>query len=575
MQVRLLGALEAVGDGGTPLSVQGAKTRALLALLALGGGRVVPTDQLIEALWQDDPPAGVANSLQRLVSKLRKSLGSGDVVVMRPPGYALAVEADDVDVHRLDRLVSEARASVERGDLDAGLRAFAEAESLWRGAPLADFTYEEFAQPHIARLQEVRISLIEERVDVDLALAHHQRLVSELEVLVVEHPLRERLRGQLMLALYRAGRQADALRVFQEGRTALAEELGLDPGPELRQLEAAILTQDPALDASRSARAVVADEPRRKRSNLRPALTPLVGREDELAELDSLVAGHRLVTLVGPGGAGKTRLATEIARLDAGNRDVVMVELAAVGNAEGVPAAIAVAFELRDPDVDSLPRVRELVGDRDLLLVVDNCEHLVAASAHAVGTLLEGCDVLRVVATSREALRVPGEVVWVVPPLRTDDGATLFLARAAAAASGFEVDDARVEVVRDICVRLDGLPLAIELAAARSSAFTVSQIAERLDDRFRLLSGGARTAMARQQTLRAVVDWSYDLLFDDERRVFERLSVFPGGCTIDAAEAVCSSDDLDAADVADAVAGLVGKSLLVVDRSGPEARYNM
>ncbi len=248
-----------------------------------------------------------------------------------------------------------------------------------------------------------------------------------------------------------------------------------------------------------------------------------------------------------------------------------MVELAAVGNADAVPAAIAAAFELRDPDVDSLARVRELVGDRDLLLVVDNCEHLVAAAADAVASLLEGCEALRVLATSREALRVPGEVVWVVPPLRIDDGVTLFVERAAAATTGFEVDDARLEVIREICVRLDGLPLAIELAAARTSAFTVSQIAERLDDRFRLLSGGARTAMARQQTLRAVVDWSYDLLFEDERRVFERLSVFPAGCTIDAAEAVCAIDDLDEADVVDSVAGLVDKSLLVVDRSGSEA----
>jgi predicted ATPase/DNA-binding SARP family transcriptional activator len=576
MQVRLLGALEAVHEDGTRLSVPGAKLRVLLALLALDCGRVVPTDRLIDGLWQDDPPAGVANSLQRLVSKLRKTLAAGDIVVMRPPGYLLDLPAERVDVHRLDRLAADARDLVARGELETSLARFAEAEALWRGAPLADFTYDEFAQPHITRLEDLRLSLVEDRLDVELALAHHQRLAGELEALVAEHPARERLRGQLMLTLYRSGRQTDALRVFEEGRRVLAEEHGLDPGPELRDLETAILNHDPVLSVTPPARTSPVPRPRR-RTNAKSSLTRLVGRERELAEIAELLAGHRLVTVVGPGGAGKTRLAVETALRTPsnGDRDVVVVELAAIGDPSAVPAAIAAAFELPDPEVDPLPRVREHCQGREVLVVLDNCEHLVDAAAVAAEELLSGEVTMRLLATSREALRVPGEAVWVIPSLQVLEAVELFVDRASTTDAGFSAGDDDRSTIEDICARLDGLPLAIELAAARTRAFTVAQIAERLDDRFRLLSGGARTAMARQQTLRAVVDWSYDLLFDDERRVFERLSVFVAGCTITAAETVCADDRLAAADVAECVAGLVDKSLLTVDRSGDEARYGM
>jgi predicted ATPase/DNA-binding SARP family transcriptional activator/tetratricopeptide (TPR) repeat protein len=575
MEVRLLGSMEALDEGGGPLAVPGAKVRALLALLALDCGRVVPTDRLIDGLWQDDPPAGVTNALQRLVSKLRKSLGSGELVAMRPPGYVLALEPEAVDVHRLERLIRAARGSADQGDLDNAVATFAEAEALWRGAPLADFAYDEFAQPHITRLEELHLSSIEDRVDAELALGH-LHLVGELEVLVAEHPVRERLRGQLMVALYRAGRQADALRVFQDGRAVLAEELGLDPGPELRHLESAILSQDPSLDppAHRAVPAPPAAPARR--TNLRPTLSSLVGRTTELAEVVDLVAAHRLVTIVGPGGAGKTRLATEVAHrsLDDGAADVVLVELAAIGDQHGVAGSVAAAFELPEPAVDPLTRVAQHCEGRDVLLVLDNCEHLVDAAAQVVDALLQQAPRMRIVTTSREALRVPGEAVWVVPPLQATDGVELFVERASAADTGFHADDDRL-LIEDICARLDGLPLAIELAAARTRAFTAGQIAERLDDRFRLLTGGARTAMARQQTLRAVVDWSYALLFEDERRVFERLSVYPAGCTLAGAEAVCADGDLDAAEVAEYVASLVDKSLLLVDRSGGTPRYRM
>ena len=368
------------------------------------------------------------------------------------------------------------------------------------------------------------------------------QLLAELEALVKGNPLRERLRGQLMLALYRANRQADALSAYRDAREVLAEELGLDPGPALQALEAAILDQDPALVPPGLGLSMVTPMPGRPRTNLPAQRTPLIGREREVGELVELVTRSRMVTLVGAGGAGKTRLAIEAARavVEQWDDGVLLVELAPVRDALAVADAVAAAFELPESDVDASTRVRRYCADKQLLLVLDNCEHLVDASAQIAEELLAGCDGIHILATSREALRVSGETVWPVPPLAEPDAGELFIARATAVDPGFVADEPTREIIREICRRLDGLPLAIELAAARTRAFSVAQIAERLDDRFRLLTGGSRTAMARQQTLRAVVQWSYDLLFEDERRVFERLSVLTGGFDIAAAEAVCS-----------------------------------
>ncbi len=572
MRVLLLGSMEVEGSDGAPIAVPGAKLRALLAILALECGQVVSTDRLIALLWQEDPPVGVTNALQRLISKLRKTLGSSEVVRMRPPGYVLSIEPDDVDLHRFERGVAEARAALANGDIDAAASRFEAVDSLWRGPALADFAYEDFAQPHIVRLDAVRLAVREDQVDAELALGQHSRVVGDLDALVAANPLRERMRGQLMLALYRSGRQADALRVYQEGREVLAEELGLDPGPELQRLEAAILNQDPALRAPAAVTTTT-----RPRTNIKATITPLFGREDELVQLSEALASHRLVTLVGPGGAGKTRLAVDAARraVDAYAYGVFLIELAPVREAVAVAEAIAAALELPDNELSPAARVQQFCADKDLLLVLDNCEHVIDAAARIAEDLLTAGARVHVLATSREALRVSGEAVWSVPPLDERDATELFIQRAIALDASFSADEVASAVIRDICVRLDGLPLAIELAAARTRAFSVAQIAERLDDRFRLLTGGSRTAMARQQTLRAVVDWSYELLFADERRVFERLAVFPGGCVIGMAEAVCSAGDVEPADVAELVAGLVAKSLLFVDRSEPEPRYRM
>ena len=569
MRVGLLGGLEVLDDDDQHVVVAGAKLRALLAVLALHAGRVVPAEQIVDALWGENPPAAVRNGLQGLASKLRRSLGSADLVAMRGGGYALELRPEAVDVHRYEQLVGAGQAAAAEGDPSRAVALLAEADSLWRGDPLADFTYEEFAAAAITRLSELRLAAIEERLDLELELGRHQGAIVQLEELVAAHPLRERLRGLLMLALYRAGRQADALRVFQEGRRILGEELGLEPSHELRQLESDILAQDRALDspAAPAFGAITRAEPI---STIPEALTPLVGRGAELRDLTQLLAGDRFVTLVGPGGVGKTRLALEAARAESmGLRfGGCLVELAPVGDPVGVRDAIAAALELPDPT-----RLAELIGDRETLIVLDNCEHVITTAAEVAEDLLRRCPGLRVLATSREGLRVGGETIWPVPPLEADDAVHLFAARAQAAGAPLEPSDDNYPVIAEICARLDGLPLAIELAAARTRAFPIAQISSRLNDRFRLLTGGSRTALPRQQTLRAVVDWSYELLFDDEQRVFERLSVFPGGCDLATAEAVCADDTITATDLADHLHALVDKSLVLAVPKGDGLRF--
>ena len=569
MQIGLLGELQVLDDGERDVEVTGAKLRALLVVLALRPGRAVPVDQLVDALWGPDSSAAARNGLQGLVSKLRRALGSASLVATRGGGYALEVPPEAVDVHCFEQLVVAGRAMAASGDLERAIELLADADSLWRGEALTEFAYEEFAAAEVSRLSELRLAAVEERLDIELQLGRHRVVIGELESLVAAHALRERLRGLLMVALYRAGRQADALRTFQEGRRILGEELGLDPGPELRQLEAAILAQDSSLDVSAAERRD-ADVWTEHRSTVPESLTPLVGRDDEVRDITQLFGDQRFITLVGPGGVGKTRLALEVAREVSQllTHGACLVELAHVGDPKGVPAAIGSALDLPDPS-----RLAEMIGNRELMIVLDNCEHVIAMAAEIAEDLLRRCPGLRLLATSREGLRVGGETIWPVPPLATDDAVQLFIARAQAAGGAVALSGDVLAAISDICVRLDGLPLAIELAAARTRAFPIHQISSRLNDRFRLLTGGSRTALPRQQTLRAVVDWSYELLFDDERRVLERLSVFPGGCDLATAEAVCADESLDAADLADIIQTLVDKSLVIAVPTGDERRF--
>ncbi len=568
MRIALLGELEVRGHDKRDVVVTGAKQRALLAVLALHVGRAVTADQLVDALWGEDPPPAVRNGLQGLVSKLRRALGSTGLVAMRGGGYALELPPEAIDVHRYELLVAEGRAAAAGGNPASAIALLTEADSLWRGDALAEFSYEEFASIAIARLSELRIAAVEERLDMELQLGRHQGVIGELEVLVIAHPLRERPRGLLMIALYRNGRQADALRIYQEGRRVLGEELGLEPGPELRQLEAAILAQDPSLDAPAVARPGPATWTQHH-STIPESLTPLVGRDEELRDLARLFDDRRFITLVGPGGVGKTRLALEVARAKSGALTYggCLVELAPVGDPAGVRAVIAFALDVADPS-----RLAEMIGERDLMIVLDNCEHVITTAAEVAEDLLRRCPGLRLLATSREGLRVGGETIWPVGPLAGDDAVQLFVARAQAAGARLELSDDLLLAISEICARLDGLPLAIELAAARTRAFPIQQILSRLNDRFRLLTGGSRTALPRHQTLRAVVDWSYELLFDDEQRVFERLSVFPGGCDLATAQAVCADEDLSGPGLEDVIHALVDKSLVIAVRKAKELR---
>ena len=540
MEIRLFGSLEVAVDGRT-LPVAGQSERSLLAALACSAGRVVSVDRLIDDLWGEDLPANPTNALQVRVSKLRRQLGGR--ISTQPAGYAVEVDPDDVDVVRFTRLVSG--------------RRFEEALALYRGAPLAEFRDQEWARAEATRLDELYLAAVEEHVESRLRGGGDVALVSELEALVAAHPLRERLRGQLMLALHRSGRSADALARYQEGRRLLREELGIDPSDALRQLEGAILRQEETLSAPAPSLRVL--------TNLPARLSSFIGRHADLDRAVEALGRSRLVTLTGPGGAGKTSLVVETARAAASSyRDGVwFAALAGVTNPAQVPLVIAEALGIADPALAPRELVSAWLSQREVLLVLDNCEHLVDACAGFVEQVLRSAAAgTRIMATSREALGVTGEVQLPVPPLADADAIALFVERAAAVNPAFEFgdDDDAVDL---ICQRLDGMPLAIELAAARVNMLPAAEIARRLDDRFRLLTGGPRTAEARHRTLRATIDWSHDLLMEPQRVLLRRLSVFRGGWTLEAAEAVCAGGAAPAGDVLELLTGLVGQSLVV------------
>jgi predicted ATPase/DNA-binding SARP family transcriptional activator len=579
MEVRLFGQLEAA-DGGVAFAVRGAKQRALLALLALYRGEPVSADRLIDALWGDGRAANPVNALQAQIGQLRRTLGAGAIVTTEA-GYALAVGPGGVDVVRFEQLVAKGRRLAEQGEMALASATLAEALSLRRGEPLAEFAYAGFADTERAQLDELTLVAIETRAGADLVLGRHGELAGELEAQCREHPLRERLWELLILALYRAGRQADALHAYGEVRDRLADELGIDPGPPLRELQGRILAQDSSLAAAGPA-PVRAAAPTASAGNLRERLSSFIGRDAELEQLREAVRSSRLVTLTGPGGTGKTSLAVEAAAaLRAEYQDGAwLVELAGVAGPDGVAPAVASALRaaasaLAGPQPAGSTAeliVRHLAG-RSLVVVLDNCEHVIGEAAALADTLAGAVPGLRLIATSREALGIPGEVLLPVGGLAMAAAVELFADRARGVQPGFLGDGQAGTVVEDICRRLDGLPLAVELAAARLRALPLATLAERLDDRFRLLTGGARTALPRQQTLRAVVDWSYDLLFEDERRLFARLSVFAGGCELVAAEAVCGDEKVPDSEILDVLSRLVDKSLVTGPGAAGEARF--
>jgi predicted ATPase/DNA-binding SARP family transcriptional activator len=540
-------------------------------------------------LWGDGQAANPANALQAQIGQLRRTFGAAAILTSEA-GYALAVGPDDVDVVRFGQLVAEGRRLAGDGEAALASATLGEALGLRRGEPLAEFAGAGFADAERAHLDELTLVAVEARAGADLMLGRHGELAGELEPLCRQHPLREHLWELHILALYRAGRQAEALRAYTEVRDRLVDELGIDPGPALRELQARILAQDPSLaPASASASAtgspapVPAAAPPTSAGNLRARLSRFVGRNAELAQLREAVRSSRLVTLTGPGGVGKTRLAVEAAAvLGEQHRDGAwLVELAGVAGPDGVAPATAAALGAgaaavpgAQPAGSTTDLIVRYLAGRSLVVVLDNCEHVIGEAAALAGTLAGAVPGLRLIATSREPLGVPGEVLVPVGGLAPLVAVELFVDRARAVRPGFGPDGPTGDVIEDICRRLDGLPLAVELAAARLRALPLAILAERLDDRFRLLSHGARTALPRQQTLRAVVDWSYDLLFEDERRLFARLASFTGGCGLTAAEAVCADEQVPVGEILDVLSRLVDKSLVIAPGDGGEARFS-
>jgi predicted ATPase/DNA-binding SARP family transcriptional activator len=727
----MLGSVEVRDGADRVVEVSGARLRALLALLALRPGQVVPAGYLIDSLWESSAPAGAVNALQALVSRLRRVLPD-DAIVSRPGGYQLTLDRDCVDVFQFELLAGRGRALLAGGDPASAAAVLREALELWRGPALADAGESESVRASAVRLEELRLAAIEARIDAELLLGSPGSappLVAEVEGLLAADPLRETLAGLLMRALAAAGRRGAALEVYERVRERLADELGADPSAELAAVHLEMLRAGenrgapPAGDGSgwggrspggagargQSGGGLTAgnggadgttwsgggaSSGGEARTNLRAELTSFVGREADLATVGALLREHRLVTLTGPGGAGKTRLAVEAARsalaesvgravdgrgaaggdaagggaaggdaagggaagggVAGGGKSaggalsggVWVAELASVSDPGEVAPTVLGAFGLREQaliypgrtiagggdgvrgaDADALDRLVGALAGRRALLVLDNCEHLVAAAAMLADRVLAGCPGMRILATSREALNINGETLWPVGPLElppdravapdrlapdrmaadwaapgsgagasgsgagggVPGGATagaaagvrsyasvaLFEERARAVSPGFLVTAANAGAVQRICRALDGMPLAIELAAARMRSMTAEQVAARLDDRFRLLTGGSRTALPRHQTLRAVVDWSWDLLDDGERALLRRLSVFAGGCTLGAAEQVCAGDPVTGEDVFDLIAALVDKSLLIVRQTEDGPRYRM
>ncbi|MEU5135247.1 BTAD domain-containing putative transcriptional regulator [Streptomyces californicus] len=612
MRLGVLGPLVVWDGEGREVKVPEAKVRALLADLLANDGGPVSADRLIHDLWADAPPANPAGALQAKVSQLRRAIGR-DRVVRQPPGYRLRFgdTDDETDAVRFRALVARARPV---GDPRVRAELLTEALELWRGPAYADFADAPFVRPAAERLAEQRLTVLEDQARARLETGDHALLAAELAGLVALHPLRERLHALRMRALYATGRQSEALASYESLRTRLAEELGVAPGPELTTLHGAMLRQEPELSAGACERedglripahgstgtATLTPTTTTPRSNLPTPLTRLVGRGKALTDLARLLAATRLVTLTGPGGVGKTRLAVAAA---AAERDRArsgeladgtwLVEFS--GMRHGTPAdlaqVVAAALGIRDDAPRALPgtgvptpslphRLAAALRDRRALLVLDNCEHVVDSAAELTELLLHTAPGLRVLATGQEPLGLAGEAMFLVEPLQPADAVELFMERAAASAPGFPrapdaPDEPERRAVAEICRRLDGIPLALELAATRVRALGVRELAARLNDRFGVLTFGQRGAPARQQTLRAVIDWSWELLSAPERIVLRRLAAHSDGCDPAGAEAVCAGDGVARDEVLDLITRLVDRSLVVVTHGPTGPRYRL
>ena len=585
MEFRVLGSIE-VRRGGDIVPIGSRNERKLLTALLVDANSVVSTSRLIEVLWADDPPPSDRNALQTYIARLRRRLGGAAPapIVSRPPGYLIELHPHQLDSLQFRELLAQGQTVLSVNPAQA-LEILDDAVALWRGPAFAEFADEDVARAEATCLDELRQTAVEHRVEALLALGRSAEALTLLEGAVLAHPLREQPHAQLMRALAACGRQVDALRLYQRYRDRLVDEIGIEPSAGLRDLEGDILRQAPPPDPVRPP-----SSSRRGEGNIHPAVTALVGRDGDVAELVALLGRARVVTLVGVGGVGKTRLALRLAETVASDfaDGTWVAELAPIASPEAVPHAVAAALGVAHSGAGTLSdALVDALRARQLLLVVDNCEHVLDAVSRLVEVLSRRCPKLTVVATSRERLAVDGEHVWRVLPLpvppsgskgedlEASPAVALFIDRARAARGDFSLNDTNTDAVADICRGLDGLPLALEIAAARLGVLTAQDMAGRLRERFALLTAGPRGEGDRHRTLRALVDWSYGLLDQAERAVFARLSVFAGGWTLDAATTVCAGDTISASQVGGLVASLADKSMVVPLAAAGPGRYGI
>ncbi len=565
----MLGPLE-VRVGEAWVAFEAPKQRLIFGLLLDQVGRVVSADRLLDEAWSGEPPESGLGALRYHVSKLRDVLVPGRTAVDDGPiltvgsGYRLQLEPGAIDAERFDDLRSDGLQHVAANRWEDACRVLGDALALWRGDAWHDFRYDDFAQATIARLEELRLACTEDLIDARLGRGDHIDLVSDLSELTTRHPLRERFWAQSMIALYRSGRQADAARVYETACAVLGEELGVTPNPALQHLHQQVVDQSLPFPGVTDRATDDAALPRRR--------STFVGRTHDLEELAHLLATRRLVTVTGTGGVGKTSLAVECARQVAPDMDgASFVDLTLVSEPGEVQQLLVRAVSgVRAAGRATIDDAIARVGGRSHLLVLDNCEHVVDAVAGLVHVLLDACPNLTVLATSRQALRLDGEHVWVLGPLplttsngdvEDSDAIHLFAERAADACGQFSIDDDNMSIVVDTCRRLDGLPLAIELAAARLRVLSLEELHERLDQRFELLVTTKRTH-ERHRTLWATLDWSYRLLAPPEQTMLRRLSVLRGRFDLDAVAGICGTVDIDDPDVLTLIDQLVDTSFL-------------
>jgi predicted ATPase/DNA-binding SARP family transcriptional activator len=565
--VSVLGPVE-VTRAGQPVHVPAGKTSELLVRLALDAGVMVRTDRLVDDLWADDAINTRRNTVQSKIAKLRRALGDPTVVVSGDGGYMLAVDPSEVDALVVLQQASTASGLLEQGDQHGAAQLCAAALQLFRGDMLVGVG--DWVVPHRARLDEARIKLLETRFAARARLGDAGDVIGELEAAVATYPFQESLWGLLITALYQAGRQADALSAYQRVRDRLADELGLDPGPQLQQLEQQILMHDVSLTAGGRGAPPI-DRPT-VAGNLPSMSTALVGRDAEVAALRDLTSADRLVEIVGPGGIGKTALAIATARQLSRPGGVWLARLETVTTANEIADTLIAALHVTGGDASLFERLKSA----ETLIILDNCEHIVDAVADLVPRLLDAAPGLSIVCTSQVPLDVDGETLFELAPLTLQDSVELFTRRAAAQRTGAHVGEVG-DAVHDLCRSLDGLPLAIELAAARTKTLSIHEITRRLDDRFNVLSDPTSRRPERRRALKATIRWSYELLFPDDQRGLWALSAFAGGAPLSAVEFVLEALDVPALAAIDVVGRLAGRSLVIVDdESSPtHLRYRL